>query len=136
MATITAPSVAGQKLLFDSNIVIFYLRDELNPETTELLESAIDGNLAAISVVTRAEVLSWPSHTSESLVQAQEFLTNFISIPVDDPIANAAAQIRRSVNIKLPDALIAATALDAQRTLVTANVRDFEKIAGLALVAI
>jgi predicted nucleic acid-binding protein len=136
MATMTAASVAGQQLLFDSNIVIFYLRDELDVATTELLESALDNNFAAISVVTRAEVLAWSNHTSESLTLAEELLAAFLNIPVDEKIANGAAQIRRSVNIKLPDALIAATALDAQRTLVTANVRDFEKIADLGLVAV
>jgi predicted nucleic acid-binding protein len=131
-----AASVAGQRLLFDSNILILHLRYALDDATTKLLDAAVQNKLAAISVITRSEVLAWSSHTDESLETAQSLLTNFVSIPVDAQIADAAAQIRRSVNIKLPDALIAATALDAQRTLVTANVRDFEKIGDLVLVAV
>lgn len=132
----TDAPVAGQPLLFDSNILILHLRYALDDATTTLLDVAVQNKLAAISVITRSEVLAWSNHTNESLEAAQNLLTNFDSIPVDNQIADAAAQIRRTVNIKLPDALIAATALDAQRTLVTANVRDFEKIADLALVAI
>jgi predicted nucleic acid-binding protein len=136
MATVKAASAAGQPLLFDSNIVIFYLRDELDVVTIQLLESALDNNFAAISVVTRAEVLAWSNHTNDSLRLAEALLAAFINIPVDGQIADVAAQLRRNINIKLPDALIAASALDAQRTLVTANVSDFEKITGLALVAV
>ena len=123
-------------LLFDSNFLILHLGHALDEAMIKLLKISVANELAAISVVTRAEVLSWPKHTAASLAQAQDFLTNFESIPVDDQIADAAAQIRRTVNIKLPDALIAATALEAQRTLVTANARDFEKIADLALLAV
>ena len=136
MAKITPESVVGQPLLFDSNILILHLRYALDDSTTKLLDTAVQNKLAVISVITRSEVLAWSNHTSQSLNAAQNLLANFDSISVDNQIADMAAQIRRSVNIKLPDALIAATALDAQRTLVTANVRDFEKIAGLALVAV
>jgi predicted nucleic acid-binding protein len=132
----TAASVAGQPLLFDSNILILHLRYALDDATTKLLDTAVQNKLAAISVITRSEVLAWSRHTNESLETAQNLLTNFDSIPVDDQIADAAAQIRRSVKIKLPDALIAATALDAQRTLVTANARDFDRIATLVLAAV
>ncbi len=136
MAKITTESVVGQWLLFDSNILILHLRYALDDETTKILDEAVQNKLAAISVITRSEVLAWSRHTYESLETAQNLLNDFASIPVDDQIADAAAQIRRAVNIKLPDALIAATALEAQRTLVTANVRDFEKIANLVLVAV
>jgi predicted nucleic acid-binding protein len=132
----TGASIAGQPLLFDSNILILHLRYALDDATTKLLDAAVQNKLAAISVITRSEVLSWSRHTNESLEMAQNLLANFVSIPVDEQIADAAAQIRRSVNIKLPDALIATTALNTQRTLVTANVRDFEKIANLTLVAV
>ena len=132
----TATQVAGQPLLFDSNILILHLRYALDDATTKLLDVAVQNKLAAISVITRSEVLAWSRHTNESLETAQNLLTNFASIPVDEKIADGAAQIRRSVNIKLPDALIAATALDTQRTLITANVRDFERIASLVLAAV
>jgi predicted nucleic acid-binding protein len=132
----TGASIAGQPLLFDSNILILHLRYALDDATTKLLDAAVQNKLAAISVITRSEVLAWSRHTNESLEMAQNLLANFVSIPVDEQIADAAAQIRRSVNIKLPDALIATTALNTQRTLVTANVRDFEKIANLTLVAV
>jgi len=54
-------------------------------------------------------------------------------IPVDEAVANQAIHIRQQTNIKLPvpDAVIAATALNLSANLVTRNYRDFKSIAGL-----
>ena len=48
-------------------------------------------------------------------------------------IADIAIEPRRKVSIKLPDAVIAATALLHDLTLVTRNVKDFEKVDGLRI---
>ena len=56
-----------------------------------------------------------------------------IGVPVDDAIAERAGRLRRGTSRRLPDALIAATALQHRLTLVTRNVRDFEGIRGLRL---
>jgi predicted nucleic acid-binding protein len=135
MATMIDVSEAGQPLLFDSNILILHLRYALDDATTKLLDTAVQNKLAAISVITRSELLAWSHHTDESLETAKSLLTNFDSIRVDTTIADTAARLRRNLRVKLPDALIAATALETQRTLVTANVRDFEKMTGLSLFA-
>ncbi|WP_366078947.1 type II toxin-antitoxin system VapC family toxin [Thermococcus sp.] len=54
-------------------------------------------------------------------------------IPLTDEIADVAIELRRKVSIKLPDAVIAATALLHNLTLVTRNVKDFEKVKGLRI---
>lgn len=52
---------------------------------------------------------------------------------LDREVAEQAGRIRRGIRIKLPDALIAATALVTRRELVTRNARDFRKVKGLRL---
>jgi predicted nucleic acid-binding protein len=56
-----------------------------------------------------------------------------VDISVDAAIAETAGRIRRRRPIRLPDALIAATALEHRLTHVTRNVRDFDGIKGLRL---
>ncbi|HAL83190.1 MAG TPA: hypothetical protein DCO83_13965 [Mucilaginibacter sp.] len=43
-------------------------------------------------------------------------------------------ELRKKYKIKLPDALIAATALHYRLILITRNISDFNKIAGLKII--
>ena len=81
----------------------------------------------------RAEVLAWPQHTKASLEVATELLDLCELVSVDVQVADEAARIRRETGLKLPDALIAATALLHNTTLFTANGKDFQKVPSLTL---
>lgn len=120
--------------LFDSSAVILYFNDALAEESVAVMKQAIDNGSGAISVVTRAEVLAWPSHTAQSIQQALAGMAGFAQLGVDTRIADEAARIRRESNLKLPDALIAATALLHGLPVVTANARDFERVATLQVI--
>lgn len=52
---------------------------------------------------------------------------------LSDQIADFAITLRQNSSIRLPDAVIAATALYLKATLVTRNVKDFRGIEGLSL---
>jgi hypothetical protein len=58
------------KALFDSSTVILYFNDALPHESIALMQQAIVAGTGAISVITRAEVLAWPSHTPASIEAA------------------------------------------------------------------
>ena len=120
--------------LFDSSAVILYFNDALSAESFALMKQAIDNETGAISVITRAEVLAWPSHTAQSLQEAIVGMASFVQLAVDVGVADEAARIRRESNLKLPDALIAATALLRGLPVVTANARDFERVGQLQVV--
>lgn len=122
--------------LFDSSAVILYFNDALSPESFDSMKRAIDDASAAISVITRAEVLAWPSHTAKSIELAMIGMASFEQLGVDVAEADEAARIRRDHNLKLPDALIAATAMLRGFSVVTANARDFERVAQLAVIRI
>jgi predicted nucleic acid-binding protein len=121
-------------MVFDSSTLILFLNAALTEQPTALLARALEESAAVISAVTRAEVLAWPSHTVTSLNNATALLDAFQLVAVDRVIADEAARIRREHGVKLPDALIAATALQLKLALVTANARDFQKIKGLQVV--
>jgi PIN domain len=59
----------------------------------------------------------------ETILRA--FLLNFECLPVTTAVADRAAVIRREKRLKMPDAIILATAEVAVRKLVTRNVKDF-----------
>ncbi|XWN35316.1 MAG: hypothetical protein ROO73_00790 [Roseivirga sp.] len=53
---------------------------------------------------------------------------------LETTIKHQTAALRRQYNIKLPDAIIAATSLAYDLTLITRNVADFKNITSLRLV--
>jgi hypothetical protein len=81
------------------------------------------------SVITRAELLAGNSASNLTV----RLLAPFREIPVDRAVAERAGRIRRETGIRLPDAVIAATALERNLTLTTRNTRDFETVPGLRI---
>jgi toxin FitB len=83
-----------------------------------------------VSAVTRAELFSGRGAEEARI---RRLLHPMVGLPVNDAIAVRAGRLRRDTTRRLPDALIAATALEHRLTLVTRNSRDFEGIRGLKL---
>ena len=105
--------------LLDSVILIDHLNG-VEAATDFLSEKGGD---CFISVITRAETLAGFDQESEHL--ARELLDLFTTLPVTVEVADAAAHLRRTQRLKLPDAIQAAIALTEELTLVTRNTRDF-----------
>ncbi len=117
--------------VFDSNILIYHLNDALPPLVLNQVESWITEG-AVISVMSRIEVLGYPQ-TADQLQQAMRLLAYFEEIPLHQPIVQRTITLRQQYRIRLPDALIAATALDRGFPLVTRNTQDFHTINGLII---
>jgi len=81
------------------------------------------------SVITRAELFA--GSTATELVA--QLLGPFREVTVDRAIAERAGRIRRESGVPMPDALIAAAAVEHRLTVVTRNARHFENIPGLRL---
>ena len=120
----------GEGFLIDTNVLIYYLADAIPKEELPKVEEILRKSFN-VSIITKIEFLGWKGHTPEGFEESREFISFAHVIPLTDEIADVAIELRRRVSIKLPDAVIAATALLHDLTLVTRNVKDFEKVMGL-----
>jgi len=75
--------------------------------------------------------LGYHKITSHQQQVLENFITNSILHPITEEIVDRSIIIRKQFNIKTPDAIIAATAIEHNLTLLTHNLKDFGKIAGL-----
>ena len=114
-----APDAPPVTALFDTNILIDYLAG-VPAARAELARH----RRRAISVVTWMEVLAGARDAAEEDV-IEMFLRDFTLVELSRPIAREAVTIRRSRRIRLPDAIIWATARDHSALLVTRNSKDF-----------
>ena len=118
--------------VFDSNILIYHLNDQLPPVVRAQVDDWIREG-ASISVITRIEVLGY-RHTADSMLQAARLLSTLDEVPLHDVIVQQTITLRQQHRIRLPDAVIAATALHLGFPLVTRNEHDFQGVDGLTAV--
>ena len=109
------------KYLVDSNIIIYHLNNE--SIATKFLSQNYQE--IAISQITYVEVLSFPFSTEQEN-EVKTLLSKFKILDVDQAISNQAVENRKIKKIKLPDNLIASTAMVNGLTIVTRNVKDFK----------
>ena len=109
------------KALFDTNILIDYLNGIVAAKTE--LDRYYGKDDKAISVVTWMEVLVGTTPETDNVTRG--FLAGFQSLPIDAPVASRSVEIRKNHKIKLPDAIVWATAQVHGRILVTRNTKDF-----------
>jgi len=118
--------------VIDTNILIYHLNDGLKDNVEYFLRQALEAN-SYISVITRIELFGWAKHTDESLHKTKVLLNTLSEQPLTEEIIQLCIKIRQTVSIKMPDAIIAATALHLKLPLMTRNIDDFQKISSLQL---
>jgi predicted nucleic acid-binding protein len=107
------------KALLDTNILIDYLNGiEAARDEIQLYETP------AISIITWMEVMVGCDDQTEKVVSG--FLNRFDIIQIDRMIAKSAVAVRKQHRMKLPDAIIFATAKSIEALLVTRNTKDFD----------
>lgn len=121
--------------LIDTNTLIYHLAGSLSDraftkQEGDFLDKIIDSSFN-ISMVTKIEMLakSTMSQQEESLIR--DFLDKATIYFVNDEILEETILIRQLSKIKLPDAMIAATAKVNNFTLISRNEKDFGNISGL-----
>jgi predicted nucleic acid-binding protein len=107
------------KALFDSNILIDFLagKEAAGIELNQYNETAI-------SRITWMEILVGARSEAETELR-KSFLAEFVLVELDEKIAREAIDLRKRLRLKLPDAIILASARVSESTLVTRNHRDF-----------
>ncbi len=122
----------GQKYLIDTCAVVKYLDEILPPDALVFMDSLVDID-SKVSFITKIELLVWNPPISEDIKVREEFLAGSEIHFINDEIINGAIHIRKATQIKLPDAVIAATAIHKDYVLLSTNDNDFKKVIPLGL---
>lgn len=117
-----------QKYLIDTNVLIAFQSSSLSPNGMDFMSNVIDNHFN-ISFITYIEYLSFKSITNEAI----EFIELSNIVEVNKKIIKSTIIIRQNKSIKLPDAIIAATAINTNSVLLTRNIKDFKNIDALQI---
>ena len=112
--------------LIDSNVIFDYLGNAFSKSQWNFLVNVINES-PNISVITKIEALSWHDDSIQEETKLASFINYSNIIPLSDDIVAQCINIRRNRKMKTPDAIIAATALVYNFTLITSD-SDFNKI--------
>ncbi|WZI66465.1 MAG: DNA-binding protein [Gloeotrichia echinulata IR180] len=100
-------------MLFDTNIFIYHLNNQLSEAGTDLLRQGISG-LGAYSVISRIELLGFKQSTDAD-IQARRLLSRMIELPLTSEIAERTIAIRKRLKIKVALACVACLIINESR---------------------
>ena len=115
-------------VIFETNIVIYLSKKLLAPEKV-----FAENIIYCISIISKMELLGYEFKDRLEEKYISELIGSLNVIPLNDAIVNMTIAIRKTNKIKLPDAIIYATAQVMNGTLLTNNTADFEKINGTVM---
>lgn len=113
--------MSGTSLLIDTNIILYTLagRDEL--------ATYVEGRQVFVSFISEIEALSYPGLTESERRKVKAYLSRCIVIGLIEGVKEETVRMRSTYRLKLPDAMIAATALRLGVAVLTAD-KDFDRL--------
>lgn len=126
----------------DTSVFLYHFENHLKySDLTQLLLDSLDSGQfrATVSVVVIAEILAGPYRTGDvgiagEYLRAFRLIRNLTVAEVSQPIAIRAARLRGELGLRLPDAIVAATALEAGAGALVTNDRVFRRLSDLPVV--
>ena len=121
-----------ERYLIDTNVVSDYFSASFPNAGAQFLDTVID-SIPNLSVITQIELLCWntDSNTEQGI---KNFISDSVILGINPDVITHCVALRKNKKVKLPDAIIAATALIHNLTLITRNTKDFMGIDGLQIV--
>jgi predicted nucleic acid-binding protein len=113
--------VSGNNFLLDTNIILYLLNGD------ETLADFLYQRNLYVSFITEMELLSYRKITEKEHASIQNFLQECIVVEMNNTIKETAIAIRKNSKIKLPDSIVAATAIYLKIPLISAD-NIFEKL--------
>lgn len=116
-------------LLLDTNIILYLIKGD------ETVFNILNQQPVAINFIIEVELLSWPYMNNDLNEQISQFINDTKYLDYSTRIKNTAIFLRKKYKLKLADAFIAATAIENDLPLVSAD-DHFKKISEIRLVHI
>ena len=117
----------GTDLFIDTNICIYLLSGDV------VLAELLQGQNLYISIITEIELYAYHSNSSSAGQVLNNLLESVSIINIDEKVKVSTIEIRKQAKIKLPDSIIAASAIAFNLPLITAD-KGFKKVQHLDLI--
>lgn len=117
--------------LLDTNVLINYVAERYNHQQLLQLDTIVDAAFN-VSVISKIETLGHNGDPTE-MIKMVAFVQVANILPLSDDVVLQTIALRKALRIKTPDAIIAATALVNQLTLLTHDA-GFNKVPGLIVI--
>ena len=118
-----------ERYLIDTNVVSDYFSASLPATGLLFMDSVIDV-IPNLSVITQIELLCWKTDIAKEQA-VKDFISDSEILEITPNVISHCVNIRRDKKVKTPDAIIAATAIANDYTLISNNDKDFKSIQGL-----
>lgn len=102
-------------IVLDTNIALYHLGGRLTVP--------MPNGFYHVSIITEIELLSYPNLSQTEEQQVRNFLAQLLIVGIDDSIKDMAIALRKQHRLKLPDAIIAATAQSLDALLLTSDLK-------------
>ena len=119
----------GQNYLIDTNVILDFMGRKLPAQSEEFLSEIIDDRIN-LSAINKIELLGF-TNVEQVIIDLVSFAVIY---HIDNEIIEKTIELRKKYSIKLPDAIIAATAIVHDLILLSHNFKDFQKITELHFV--
>lgn len=117
----------GNKYLLDTNAVLYILDGD------ETLINFLFEKELYLSIISKMKLLSYRDITDKEKQTVEEFLKEFIIINIDEKIKQNTIEVKKESGMKLPDSIIAATAISLKLPIITSD-KHFKNVKHLDLV--
>jgi predicted nucleic acid-binding protein len=118
--------VEQSNYLIDTNALIDFLGNKFPVSGMNFINKVIDEG-PVVSVISKIEVLGFNS-TADNQALLASFMKDATVLDLTNNVVEICIELRKKYKTKLPDAIIAATAIAYNLTLITRNLSDFNRI--------
>jgi hypothetical protein len=117
----------GNNILVDTNIILYLLSGD------KTLIPILNNKNLFVSFITQLELLSYSELNNKQIAAIKKFLLECTIIDINPDIKNFTINLRKKFSLKLPDAIIAATAMYLNLPLISAD-SQFSKVTDVDLI--
>ncbi len=116
----------GHKYLLDTNIILYILSGD------QTIAGYLHQKNLYTSVISEIELMGFKNLNASEEKGIKSFLSQFRIIYIDDAIKNEAITLRKSYGLKIPDCIVAASAITLNLPLISSD-KAFKQVRNLPL---